>query len=205
MGSTKPDCCLSQVSAWLLFWVLLTLWAALETWRRNKLMLIIGNWGGNFQWKHLLLENVGSSTAAHMARADWLQWHIFLFFFEKNFYSTTEQKTAGPEGSFLQWLARELGDGKHGLSPCCKWSDFCVPAYLAGPLTLEEKNMISLSGEGFSIFVLLCLFVKNTALFHAVREKGKQSYWNLKWCQDIFSTQRLAINKTDILYLGHYS
>lgn len=59
--------------------------------------------------------------------------------------------------------------------------------------------------RGLSSLFFFYLFVKNTALFHAAREKGKQSSWNLERCQDIFSTQLLAINKTDILYLGHYS
>lgn len=143
---------------------------------------------------------------------------FFFFFFgqeqfsgpAQNFYSKTEQKTAAPECSFLQWLVRELRDGKHAFKFLLHLIWLSCPCISSRSLHsgggyLGRRTWSLLLGRAVSVFVLLCLFVKNTALFHAVREKEKQSSWNLKWCQDIFSTQLLAINKTDILYLGHYS
>ena len=156
-------------------------------------MLIIENWGGIFRWKCLLSENVGSSTAVHMARVDWLQWHFFSFFLWQEqfsgpawiFYSKTEQKTAAPQCSFLQWLACELRDGKPRFKSLLHLIWFSCPCtssrcHVSGRGYLGRRTWSLLLGRAVSVFVLLCLFVKNTALFNVVREKGKQSSWNLK-------------------------
>lgn len=118
-----------------------------------------------------------------------------------NFWWETEQKTVTP-----QWLSREQAGRKHGF-------EFLLhPIWLSCPYISHRpthsgsvERIVFLIGEGCLLCFFFYLFVKNTALFHAAREKGKQSSWNLERCQDIFSTQLLAINKTDILYLGHYS